>query len=282
MLQFQVLNSAFKGKTFPFKDGLTIGSGEGAVLRAQHPDIRPLHARLSLAGGRPVIELTDTTGRMLHNSTDVVRAELRHHDEVTIGPLRLRVLDTSRASQVQHLDQLLSAYEESAGDQVYDFAKEDLFYLVNKDAGLKRALSFVIPSKDKFLEQAQSFLARLVKGTGMEEEKVDGFMTVLKELILNAHRHGHKFDESKQIVVRWRDLGDRVQVVIKDQGPGFDHRAVVSGATAKDAASAARERYLAGGFGGLGFQLIVRLADELRYNDAGNEVTFAVKKKADV
>ena len=47
---------------------------------------------------------------------------------------------------------------------------------------------------------------------------------------------------------------------------------------AKDATQAARERYQAGGFGGLGFQLVTKLADELIYNDAGNQVTMVIKK----
>jgi anti-sigma regulatory factor (Ser/Thr protein kinase) len=103
-------------------------------------------------------------------------------------------------------------------------------------------------------------------------------MTCMKELILNAHRHGHKYDETKQIVVRYRDLGDRLSMSILDQGPGFDHKAMLEGVKSKNATQAARERYQAGGFGGLGFQLVSKLADELVYNEAGNQATFVIKK----
>ena len=74
------------------------------------------------------------------------------------------------------------------------------------------------------------------------------------------------------------DLGDRISLSIADEGPGFDHKALLASVNDKDAASAARDRYQAGGFGGLGFKLITGLADELSYNESGNQVTFVVKK----
>jgi anti-sigma regulatory factor (Ser/Thr protein kinase) len=69
------------------------------------------------------------------------------------------------------------------------------------------------------------------------------------------------------------------QVSLADQGPGFDHQALLASIKAKDAATAARERYLAGGFGGLGFQLITRMADSLSYNTDGSQVTFSINKQ---
>jgi serine/threonine-protein kinase RsbW len=207
--------------------------------------------------------------------------QLRHRDELVIGPLRLRVIDESQVSHAGlKLDMLLDEIESEQGGEIFDFAKEDLFYLVSKDPGLKRSLNFVIPSKDRFIDQAQVFLARLVKSLSMDEQQIDAFMTCMKELILNAHRHGHKYDETKKIVLRWRDLGDKIQLTIEDEGPGFDHKTVLGGVNEKDAASAARERYLAGGFGGLGFKLITKMSDTLIYNDKGNVVCFSVQKKA--
>ncbi len=278
-LRLEVLNPALKGKSIPFKSGLTIGSSEGSTVRAQHPDMRSVHARLVLSDGKPIIEIGSDDAHIHINGKDVVRAELRHADEITVGPLRMRVVDVSRSSQVARIDELIKDFEAHAGDEVHDFAKEDLFYLMTKDPSLRQAVSFTIPSKDRFIEQAQVFLSRIVKNAGLDEAKVDAFMTCAKELILNAHRHGHKYDETRKVTLRWRDLGDRVRLVITDEGQGFDHKAVLDGARGKNAAAAARERYLAGGFGGLGFQLITKLADELTYNAPGNEVTIVIRKK---
>jgi anti-sigma regulatory factor (Ser/Thr protein kinase) len=105
-------------------------------------------------------------------------------------------------------------------------------------------------------------------------------VTCAKELILNAHRHGHKYKEDKIITLRFRDDGASLRLTIEDEGEGFDHQKVLGGVKQKDAAQAARERYLAGGFGGLGFQLICKLSNELTYNAKGNVVVFSVLKSA--
>ncbi len=279
MLKFEVLNTAFKGKQFKFKDGLLVGGGATCQIRAQHGEMQDVHARFYADSNKAMVEIGCKEARLYVNGRDVVRHELRHGDELVIGPLRFRVVDDTRVSSAAlRIDQLIDNLDNSDESEVYDFAKEDLFYRTTKEPSLRSNIAFAIPSKDRFIEQAQVFLSRLVKGCGMEEEKVDAFMTCLKELILNAHRHGHQYDESKQIIVRYRDLGDQLSVSITDQGPGFDHQAMMEAVKAKNAAQAARERYQAGGFGGLGFQLISKLADNLTYNQAGNQVTFMVKK----
>lgn len=281
MLKLEVLNTAFKGKRFKVKDGLTIGSGPEAVIRAQHPEMQDIHVRFYTDNGRPMVEAVGDKARLSVNNKDVLRTHLRHNDEIQVGPLRFKVTDAAMMSQSSlRFDQLMDALEQNADDDVYDFAKEDLFYLTTKDPSLRARISFSIPSRDRFIDQAQVFLTRLVKSSSMDEIQVEAFMTCTKELILNAHRHGHKYDESKFIIVRYRDFGPKVQLTIEDQGTGFDHGAVLESMRAKDAATAARERYQAGGFGGLGFQLITRMAEDLQYNESGTKVTFTILKQA--
>ena len=70
------------------------------------------------------------------------------------------------------LDQLLEKMEEEAEEQVYDFAQEDLFYLTTKDPSLRQHINCTIPSRDRFIDQAQAFLARIVRQSGMDEMKV--------------------------------------------------------------------------------------------------------------
>lgn len=278
-LKIEVLNSAHKGKQIPLKDGMLVGSAPECQIRAQHPALLPHHARFLLERDQAWIEALDDGSKVVVNGQEVTRAQLFHKDVLIVGPVRLKVVDDNRASQAAlNLDDLLAGTEIAGNDAVYDFAKEDLFFLSSRDPNLRRRVVFTIPSRDKFLDQAQVFLARLVKQSGATEERVDAFMTCAKELILNAHRHGHQYDESKQITLRFQDTGDDFILTIEDQGAGFDHRKALDQVRATDAATAARERYLAGGFGGLGFQLITRLTDEIVYNEAGNVVTFRIRK----
>jgi anti-sigma regulatory factor (Ser/Thr protein kinase) len=280
VIKLEVLNTAFKGKRFGFRHGLTVGSGPGCTIRAQHKDMLETHARFYIGdNGKPMAEACDEKINLQINGKDIVRTELRHLDELTVGPLKFKVMDIAQMSQSSlRLDQLIEGLSKQ-GDEIHDFAQEDLFYLSTKDPTLREAVSFSIPSKDRFIEQAQVFIARLVKQSSMHEDQVEGFMTCAKELILNAHRHGHQFNEGKKIVLRYRDVGSRISLTIEDEGTGFDHKAVIEGTKNKDAAKAARERYQAGGFGGLGFQLVTRLASDLKYNDTGNVVTFSMNKE---
>jgi anti-sigma regulatory factor (Ser/Thr protein kinase) len=280
MIRLEVVNTAFKGKCFLFKDGLTIGSGPTCTIRAQNKDLCDVHVRFYTSEQqRPMVEVCSDDARIYVNGKDVIRSELRHNDDLVVGPLRFKIADMSRlSSATMRLDELMDDFQQKFGDEVYDFAREDLFYLTTKDPALRESISFSIPSKDRFIEQAQVFIARLARQSGMAEPQVDAFLTCAKELILNAHRHGHQYNEALKIVIRYRDLGGKISLTIEDEGPGFDHAAVLDEVRKTDAARAARERYQAGGFGGLGFQMVTKLARDLRYNDKGNKVTFAIAK----
>lgn len=279
VLKLEVLNPSFKGKTFKFKDGLTLGTAESCQIRAQHAELKPVHMKMFFEDGKSFVEIGQDDAHIFVNGKDVMRSELRHNDLVSAGPIKFKVVDDTMVSRTAlRLDSLLAQSDTEANEEVFDFAKEDLFYRTTKDPSLRSCINFVIPSKDKFLDQAQVFLARLVKNSGGAEEQIDAFMTCAKELILNAHRHGHKYDETKKVIIRYRDTGTALTLTIEDQGPGFDHRKVLDALLGKDAATSARERYQAGGFGGLGFQLITKLTSELKYNDLGNSVTFTVSK----
>ncbi|MHC4778895.1 MAG: ATP-binding protein [Planctomycetota bacterium] len=59
---------------------------------------------------------------------------------------------------------------------------------------------------------------------------------------------------------------------VEDEGLGFDYKGALEKGRKGDAISAARERYLAGGMGGLGIMLMVRCVDLVEYNDKGNQV----------
>jgi serine/threonine-protein kinase RsbW len=282
MFKLEVMNTAFKGKQFRFKDGLTIGSNISCQIRAEHQDMQDIHARFYKDGNKAMVEIGCKLAHILVNERDVVRRELRHGDELAVGPLKFKVINDNYVSSISmttsHIDDLIDTFEKQSEDIVYDFAKEDLFYRTTKEPSLRQGLAFVIPSKDKFIDQAQVFLSRMAKSSDCSSDKVDAFMTCAKELVLNAHRHGHKFDESKAITLRYRDTGDKLSLTIEDQGTGFPHQKVLDDLKTKDTAQAARERYQAGGFGGLGFKLITQLADELVYNQAGNQVTVTVLK----
>jgi serine/threonine-protein kinase RsbW len=282
MLKLVVANTKIQGKKIKISNGLSIGSLQGCKIKVNHPDLSGVHAVFSvLDEDRVTVDVGDQEAHVFVNGRDVMHSELRHGDKLKVGPIRFDIHDDAEVSRASmSLSALLDAVDESGevDDTLYDFAKEDLFYLTTKNAHLRKHIRFVIPSRERFIHQAQQFLARLVRQAEMDEFKLEAFMNCLKELILNAHRHGHKFDESKTIEVLYEDKGDAVAVSITDQGEGFDYQSIVDGAKDVDPAEAARKRYMAGGVGGLGFTMILRMTDDLKYNDKGNRVTFTVNK----
>ncbi len=54
--------------------------------------------------------------------------------------------------------------------------------------------------------------------------KREGFSVrlALEEAIMNAIRHGHQFDRSKNVQVRFRVTPESLLAEIEDEGPGFD------------------------------------------------------------
>jgi anti-sigma regulatory factor (Ser/Thr protein kinase) len=64
-----------------------------------------------------------------------------------------------------------------------------------------------------------------------------------------------------------RLMRDLIRVVIRDEGPGFDHKSLE-----------ARQTHLEGsaftGDSGRGFAMIYRLMDKVSFNAAGNEITM--------
>ena len=280
MIKLEVLNTKMKGKFIKIFDGMRVGSDETCKVRAKLDSIEPVHAIFSVDDNMNItVEAGSKAAHLYHNNHDVMRAELKHGDRIYVGPLKFRVVNETLVSHMElKIDELLSTVDENDDGEILDFATEDLFYLCKKDPDLRRSINFVIPSTDRYIDQAQAFLSRLAHQADVDEMKIEAFMTCTKELVLNAHRHGHEFDESKKIIIRYRDLGDALQLSIEDEGKGFDHSQIVGGVDGKNAADAARERYKAGGFGGLGFQMITRMSSELKYNDKGNIVTFKVTK----
>lgn len=81
------------------------------------------------------------------------------------------------------------------------------------------------------------------------------------ELIANAFKHGNKFDISKKIYVRIHYFNDIMKFCIKDQGNGFDWRSVLNGQTLKGNL-----------LGGRGIYIVKYFADDVQYNEMGNEV----------
>lgn len=93
--------------------------------------------------------------------------------------------------------------------------------------------------------------------------KLDSLKTVVRELLINAIEHGNKSSISSPVECDIEFLGsDRFKVTVKDQGEGFDHEGI--DLFVPDDPEQDRSR---------GLPLVNALADELSFNETGNEIT---------
>jgi serine/threonine-protein kinase RsbW len=57
---------------------------------------------------------------------------------------------------------------------------------------------------------------------GFSVREIFAVRLALEEAIMNAIRHGHHFDRSKNVQVRYRVTAEGFLTEIEDEGPGFD------------------------------------------------------------
>lgn len=61
---------------------------------------------------------------------------------------------------------------------------------------------------------------------GFEEAAIFAIRLSLEEAMANAMMHGNEGDEAKRILLECKINSDRVEMVIQDEGPGFDPNTV--------------------------------------------------------
>lgn len=117
----------------------------------------------------------------------------------------------------------------------------------------------------------ESMLEEMTKH-GFSERELFGMRLVLDEAIINSIKHGHQFDESKQVKINY-DFDHENQdftVVVEDQGEGFNPN---------DVADPLLEENLERPCG-RGVFLMRHYTTWMQYNDKGNVVMLCKRKES--
>lgn len=99
---------------------------------------------------------------------------------------------------------------------------------------------------------------------GFSDREIFGIRLSLEEAIVNAVRHGNEEDPAKKVCIETRVEQAFLQVVIEDEGPGFDPDRLPDPLAPENL-----ERP-----GGRGVFLIRHYMTSVHFNDRGNRVTL--------
>jgi anti-sigma regulatory factor (Ser/Thr protein kinase) len=146
------------------------------------------------------------------------------------------------------------------------------------DLGRARQLAEVeleFPSVPQYLFEATELLTDVLGATTMAHDQVRQMRQAILEMGQNAIEWGNRLDPNKRVRVLYKGYPDRVEIVVRDEGPGFDPKHLPHAATADDPIAHLDVRQEQGlRDGGFGLLIVRGMVDELTYNDPGNEVTL--------
>jgi len=80
----------------------------------------------------------------------------------------------------------------------------------------------VIPSDPAQARVVQDRIEQLLVERHLSERDLFGIKLALEEAIVNAMKHGNQMDRNKTVRITYKVEPNRFEVIITDEGPGFD------------------------------------------------------------
>jgi two-component system OmpR family response regulator len=134
-------------------------------------------------------------------------------------------------------------------------------------------IHFELQSDTRHLEELNHLLAALFLFSGLTQPQVRQLTLAVRELGSNAIEWGHRKQTERIVTVTYRIDPEKVTIVIRDTGPGFNPQSLPHAATSDDPVAHMMVRETLGlREGGFGIMLARDLVDDLQYNETGNEV----------
>jgi serine/threonine-protein kinase RsbW len=121
---------------------------------------------------------------------------------------------------------------------------------------------FQIPSDPGYIKEASARVLDSIKGLGLDKDTIFDIRLCLEEAIINAIKYGNKRDKDLPVYISYSFGDDRIEIVIRDKGRGFDYANIPDPRSSGNILK----------HGGRGLFLIRNLMDEVEFNNSGNEI----------
>jgi serine/threonine-protein kinase RsbW len=90
------------------------------------------------------------------------------------------------------------------------------------DVGPQYSRDVVIPSDPAAARGVQDEIEQLLREHRYTDHEVFSIKLALEEALVNAIKHGNRFDRSKKVSISYTVLPERFDILISDEGGGFD------------------------------------------------------------
>jgi CheY-like chemotaxis protein/anti-sigma regulatory factor (Ser/Thr protein kinase) len=160
--------------------------------------------------------------------------------------------------------------------QIYDAIDQALAWKEEMIHGrVQREFSFELTSETEYLIEVNNLLSQLLLLTKLDERSAGQLCRALLEMGQNAIEWGNQNQVDALVKITYRLHPDHVSLLIRDEGSGFDTANIPHAAREEDPLSHISIREVLGlREGGFGLLISRGLVDEMRHNEAGNEVTL--------
>jgi DNA-binding response OmpR family regulator len=144
-----------------------------------------------------------------------------------------------------------------------------------ENRALQGEIHVELNSEINFLKDLNDFLMLVCQATPLANDQVVQLRQAVMEMAHNSIEWGNMHQSDRLVNIIYRVHEDALEIVVRDQGPGFDRTTLPHAAVPEDPFSHLDVREKLGlRAGGFGLLICQGMVDEMRYNDIGNEVTL--------
>ena len=87
---------------------------------------------------------------------------------------------------------------------------------------MQNSFTKIVQSNPSLIPEVNDFLAQHLKEQNIPADKLNNLNLAVSEALSNAMVHGNKLDPNKDVTVTLNIYDDRITLIIKDCGSGFD------------------------------------------------------------